>query len=418
LAKGVIQTFREVLTNRNIITIAVTTSLISLTDMSYRPYWSLYLKHNLGADMVAIGLLSTIASSENLLFQLPGGILADKYGRRRIIILGTALRIVPPIIYLFARHWTHTIPALLISGSASIYMPAFNAIIADSLPENERGAGYGAYRTITSIPWTVSPLIGGYVMDLYGYEAGIRLFMYIAIVVNIIVTYSRYRMLRETLDIDEGGEARSRSSVGIRDSFMSLFSMSRSVKTMVVVAFLGSFGMQMVMNFLSVYAGDVLMFSNTQIGLVSTTGGLISMVLAMPGGMLADRFGRKPMILLSRVVSPLSYLGVTMVSSFQQYYSIMAVNSIGNALGGGGMYAGGPAWNALLADLVPRDRLATVMGTIGTLSGLMAIPSPVIGGWMWDEYSPKMPFYASVVFGLLSASIFLIGVQEKKVESE
>ena len=296
-------------------------------------------------------------------------------------------------------------------------MPAFNAIIADSLPEGERGAGYGAYRTITSIPWTVSPLIGGYVMDLYGYEAGIKMFMYIAILVNIIVTYSRYRMLRETLDIDEGGKVSSRSSMGIKDSFMSAFSLSRSVKAMVVVAFLGSFGMQMVMNFLSVYVKDVLMFSNTQIGLVSTTGGLISMVLAMPGGMLADKFGRKPMILLSRVVSPLSYLGVTMASSFQQYYNIMAVNSIGNALGGGGMYAGGPAWNALLADLVPRDRLAMVMGTIGTLSGLMAIPSPIIGGWMWDEYSPKMPFYASVVFGVLSAGIFLIGVQEKRVNN-
>ena len=254
-------------------------------------------------------------------------------------------------------------------------------------------------------------------MDLYGYEAGIRMFMYIAILVNIIVTYSRYRMLRETLDIDEGGKVSSRSSMGIKDSFMSAFSLSRSVKAMVVVAFLGSFGMQMVMNFLSVYVKDVLMFSNTQIGLVSTTGGLISMVLAMPGGMLADKFGRKPMILLSRVVSPLSYLGVTMASSFQQYYNIMAVNSIGNALGGGGMYAGGPAWNALLADLVPRDRLATVMGTIGTLSGLMAIPSPIIGGWMWDEYSPKMPFYASVVFGVLSAGIFLIGVQEKRVNN-
>ncbi len=367
--------------------------------------------------MVAIGLLGSISSSERLLFQLPGGILADRYGRRKIIVYGTALRIIPPIIYLFATHWTHTIPALLFSGAASIYMPAFNAIIADSLPKSERGAGYGAYRTITSIPMMIAPVLGGLVMDAYGYEVGIKAFMVMGIFVNAFVTYARNKMLKETLVYDDDVHT-GRRRPGVKESLMSVFTMEKSIKVMVLVAFLGSFGVQMVMGFLSVYAKDILGFSNTQIGLVSSTGGFIAMVLAMPGGMLADKFGRKPMILLSRVTSPLSYLGVTFTSSFEQYYTIMATNSIGNAIGGGGMYAGGPAWNALLADLVPQNNLATVMGAIGTLSGLMAIPSPMIGGWMWDEIDPKMPFYASCVFGLVSAGIFALGVKEPKKETK
>jgi MFS family permease len=210
MAKSVTQVFKDVLSNKNILTIALTTSLITLTDMSYRSYWQLYLKHNLGADMVAIGLLGSIASSERLLFQLPGGILADRYGRRKIIVFGTALRIIPPIIYLFATHWTHTIPALLFSGTASIYMPAFNAIIADSLPRSERGAGYGAYRTITSIPMMFAPFLGGMVMDAYGYEVGIKAFMVMGLFVNIIVTYARHRMLRETLIYGDTAVTRKR----------------------------------------------------------------------------------------------------------------------------------------------------------------------------------------------------------------
>ena len=141
MSDSYVKVFKDVISNKNILTIAITTSLISLADSAYRPYWSAYLKDVLFADTVVIGLLSTIASSERLLFQLPGGILADRFGRRKIIVYGTALRILPPIIYLLARHWTHTIPALLISGAASIYMPAFNAIIADSLPSEQRGAG-------------------------------------------------------------------------------------------------------------------------------------------------------------------------------------------------------------------------------------------------------------------------------------
>lgn len=414
VAESYIKVFKDVISNKNILTIAITTSLISLAGSAYRPYWSAYLKDVLFADTVIIGLLSTIASSERLLFQLPGGILADRFGRRKIIIYGTALRILPPIIYLLAKHWTHTIPALLISGAASIYMPAFNAIIADSLPSEQRGAGYGAYRMITSTPQMVAPIIGGVVMDWMGYEQGIRIFMVLSFFISVFVTWYRWKMLSETLVFEDKPGSSGRRRLGVKESLKSVFTMSRSVKAMVLVAFLGSFGTRMVMDFLSLYALKVLNFSNTQLGLVSTTGGIIALVLSMPGGMLSDRFGRKPMILVSRIVSPLSFLGVTQISTFTHYFAIQAVNGIGNALGGGGMYAGGPAWNALLADLVPRDQLATTMGAIGTVSGLMAIPSPIIGGWMWDEYSPKMPFYFAVVFGLMSAVVFAVGVQEPR----
>jgi MFS family permease len=418
MSNNYVRVFKDVISNRNVITIAITTSLISLSSQAYRPYWSAYLKDVLFADTVAIGLLSAISSSERLLFQLPGGILADRFGRRKIIIYGTALRMLPPIIYLLARHWTHAIPALLISGAASIYMPAFNAIIADSLPTEQRGAGYGAYRMITSTPQFISPIIGGVVMDWMGYQQGIQIFMIVDFFVALFVTYSRWRMLRETIDLDDGGGSDGRRGIGVRDNLMSVFRMDRNVKVMVLVTFLSSVGTRMVFDFLSLYALKVLEFTNTQLGLVTTVGGFISIVLSMPAGMLSDRIGRKPMILLTRTISPLAYFGVTQVATYPQYFAVMFVNSIGNALGGGGMYAGGPAWNALLSEIVPREQLATVMGTIGTISGLMAIPSPVVGGWLWDEYDPKMPFFVSLVFGLLSAAVFAIGVKESKKHTQ
>jgi len=412
MSNNYVRVFKNVISNRNIVTIAFTASLISLSSQAYRPYWSAYLKDVLLANTVVIGLLSSISSSENLLFQLPGGILADRYGRRKIIVYGTALRILPPIIYLLATHWTHIIPALLIAGTQSIYMPAFNAIIADSLPEDERGAGYGAYRMITSMPQFISPLMGGLVMDWLGYQQGIKIFMMFDCLISVFVTYSRWKMLKETIEFDDGPGASGRPRVSIKDSIKTVFQLGSTVKVLVLVTFLSSIGTRMVNDFLSLYALKVLNFSNTQLGLVTTAGGLISILLSMPAGMLSDRFGRKPMILISRTVSPLASFGVTQVTSFSHYFAIQFVNSIGNAMGGGGMFAGGPAWNALVSELVPKEKLATVMGSIGTISGLISVPSPIIGGWLWDEYSPKIPFYASMVFGLLGAAVFALGVKE------
>ena len=169
------QTLKIVFSSKNITTIAITTSMITLCDMGWRPFWPLYLKDVLGASVWSISVLSMLSQSERLIFQLPGGVLADRYGRRKIIIYGTALRIFAPMLYLWAKDWVTVIPALLLNGVTSIYMPAFNAIIADSLPDDERGAGYGAYRMITSIPRIFSPVIGGFLFDRMGPAEGFRL---------------------------------------------------------------------------------------------------------------------------------------------------------------------------------------------------------------------------------------------------
>ena len=407
---------RDVFSNKNVLAIALTTSVFSLVDMGWRPFWTLYLKNELGASITAVGLLSTIASSERLLFQLPGGLLADRYGRRRIIVYGTALRLLPPVIYLMAGHWTHVIPALLISGAASIYMPAFNAIIADSLPETERGAGYGAYRTITSVPQIFSPVIGGIVMDSLGYREGVKIFLIISFFATIIVTYVRWRVLTETLDQDDGREVQleTKTKKSLRERANETFDLPRSVWVMVAVAILGTFGLRLVWEFMSIYAVEIVGLTNTQLGMVQTTGGVVSTVLAMPGGMLSDRLGRKPLIMTSRLISPLTTYAITLATNFPQYYIISIVSAIGNSLGGGGMWAGGPAWQALIADLVPREKRGTVMGTIGTVTGLVGTPSSLVGGYLWQLYSPQTPFYLSLVLGLIGTAVFTFGVKEPK----
>ena len=395
---------REVFSNKNIMAIALTTSLWSLVRMAWYPFWAPYLKEELGASVTIIGFLSMIQTAERLIFQLPGGYLADRYGRKKIIVMGTALRTISPVVYFFAPSWQWIIPAVIFNGMASLYMPAFSAIIADSLPDERRGAGYGTYRMITSIPRSFSPIFGGVIMDTYGYRKGLRIFLVFQFIVSIIMTLVRWRVLHETVEVKE--KSKGKPIMGRLRDF------PRSIKVMILVAIIGSFSGHIVMDFTSLYAVEVVKITNTQLGLLTTTIGAIASIFALPGGMLSDKYGRKPAIMLSRVVSPISQGLVTFTNSFTPYFSVRIINSVGLALGGGGMYAGGPSWNALIADLVPPEKRATVMGTIGTLTGVVAAPSSIIGGWLWQNYNPQLPFRLSMVVGLISASIFWVGVKE------
>lgn len=412
--KSPIEVIRNVFSSRNILTIAITTSMITLCDMGWRPFWSLYLNEVLGASVWAISFLSMLSQSERLLFQLPGGVLADRFGRRKIIVYGTALRIFTPMLFLWAIDWVTVIPALVLNGVTSIYMPAFNAIIADSLPDDERGAGYGAYRMITSTPQIFSPVIGGFLFERMGPAQGFRLFMYLSIIVNAIVTYTRHRIITETLFDEEEMKKRASSRPPIKEQIKDTMTVGRTVWVMILVAVLSAFAARMVFDLVALYARDVIGLSYAQLGIVTTVGGIITTVLAMPGGMLSDRIGRKPVISLSRLLTPISMLGITLSQGFYHYLVSYGTNALSEALGGGGRMgsAGGPAWQALVADLVPKEKRATVMGTIGTITGTIAAPASLAGSWLWNNLGPVWPFRASALAGVVALSIFWVGVKE------
>lgn len=72
----------------------------------------------------------------------------------------------------------------------------------------------------------------------------------------------------------------------------------------------------------------------------------------------------------------------------------------------------------LVADLVPREKRATVMGTIGTLTGIISAPASLLGSYLWTNINPAFPFRVASVIGLISVVIFQLGVKEEKKESK
>ncbi|MBM3292549.1 MFS transporter [Candidatus Bathyarchaeota archaeon] len=404
---------RDVFSNKNILSISLSSAIYNFVGMTWRPFWPMYLKENLGATVTIIGLLSAIQSVENMLFQLPGGILADRYGRKKIIIWGTFLRTFSPIIYLFAPSWEWIIIATIINGTMSLYTPAFNSLIADSMPKKSRGTGYGAYNTITGLPNIFSPIIGGIVMDSYGYIEGLRTFLILQIFTSLLVTYIRWRFMKDISDSTESTmKKKELPSLNIVKEY------PKNLKVMLIVAILGSISMRLVMNLGNLYALDVLKLTNTQLGFITTVVGIISTLFALPSGMISDRYGRKNNIMLSRISNPITMMFIANTNSFETYAAMRFSNGLAMAIGGGGIAAGGPAWNALLADIVESKKLATVIGMQSTLSSLFGFPAGILGGWMWEVYSPQAPYYLSGIVGLIAAVMFWFGFDEKEAKEE
>lgn len=79
--------------------ITLTQSLFMLSASLWWPYWSLYILE-LGVSKTLLGIIFMTETIAQLIFQIPGGVLTDILGRKKMIVLGSILRAVSPFIYI------------------------------------------------------------------------------------------------------------------------------------------------------------------------------------------------------------------------------------------------------------------------------------------------------------------------------
>ena len=161
-------------------------------------YFPLYIKA-LGGTATSLGLVGAAEMISRGLVQIPGGYIADKYGRKWIIMTMTMLAGLSRIIYVFAPTWEWLLIGSTILGLTGIYYPALEAMIADSIPANKRGMGFGIVRLIGSVSTTPSPLIAGFLYLRMGLIPTMRLSYGLATVGFITAAVLRTR-LQETVE--------------------------------------------------------------------------------------------------------------------------------------------------------------------------------------------------------------------------
>ena len=413
---------RQVFSNRNVITISSTNMLYNVFNGLWELWWSLYLVEVLNTPYIIVGFLAMIQNTSRILFQLPGGIVADRIGRKKVIVYGTALRVVAPIFLFTARSWHWVIPGMVLNAVASLYSPAFNAIIAESLPQESRGTAFGAYRMMTSIPQIFMPAVSGYYLEVLGMAKGVRVGLMMFAGSAAIAVVVRALLLTETLEKGEGVEADATDSFKDQgDSVLAVFRrQSRVIYAMLIAAIISSFASRMTWSFLSIYANNVIGLKPPQYGMLQSVAMGISVPLYIISGMIADRFGRVPCILLARALGPFDSLSLLLFRDFRQLVAAYGVIGFAGGLGGGrirtGGYMGGPAWLALVADIVPSRDRGKVMGLMGTITGIIDIPSSYIGGYVY-EYNPDFLLALGAGIEILAIPIILLFVKEPKKEA-
>jgi len=406
---------RKVFGNRNVLVVSLTQLITTFFNMIYMQYWAMYLRE-IGMSVPQIGLLSALQRSQQLLFTLPGGLLADRIGRKKVTLIGAATGIISPMIYIVARSWELLVLGTLISALQSMAMSAYDAMIAESLPRDMMGSGYGVLGMMRRIPMIFTGIVGGILMDTLGVVYGTVVCFVGALIGAVIVFLSRYFFLTETLVRAPG----LRSSVF--EDFKEVLPLFKgSLQYMQVTSAIYQFSVGLTMQFVIMYVYDVIGLSYTEWGLISTVMSVIGFVTSIPGGMMADRYNRVTLNTFARAISPATTIGYIYLRDFYQILTVRSVAGIGMGLSGAEIgWLGGPAWSSLMADLVPPRMRGRVNGLMSTISGAFSFPSPYIGAYLWEPYGigPENTMWLSIGIGLVSTAVFGIFVKDPKYQKK
>ena len=129
-------------------------------------------------------------------------------------------------------------------------------------------------------------------------------------------------------------------------------------------------------------------------GLMGTAWALMQFICAPIQGALSDRFGRRPVVLLSNLGLGLDYLVMALAPNVVWLI-------IGRTISGIASSSFSTA-GAYIADVTPVEERAAAYGKIGMVFGLGFVFGPALGGWL-GSFDPRLPFWGAAALSLLNA---------------
>jgi len=133
------------------------------------PFLSLYVTAKFGVGMTEVGSMFAVHSLSSFFGNMFGGALADKYGRKTMLIIGLIISAGISLGMGFIQTWElFYLLAFLTGFVANIGSPAAHAMVADILPPEKRPDGFGIWRVAVNLAVTIGPALGG-LMAGYSY---------------------------------------------------------------------------------------------------------------------------------------------------------------------------------------------------------------------------------------------------------
>jgi MFS family permease len=360
------------------------------SEMLY-PLMPLYLASVLMAGPKALGLIEGIAEASSSIFKLVSGVIVDRTKKTKPwIVIGYFLAGFGRPLVAIASSWTWVLCIRFADrlGKGLRTSPR-DALLADSVPSNQRGLTFGLHRSMDNAGAVFGPLIAAFLLSIHIPLRDIFLWA----VVPGAITVGLALCLREP----------PRERVLVQPFSWSLEGLPPQFKRYILVA--GIFALANSSDMFLLLRARELGVPQEQIPLLWAAISLITTVFGTPLSALSDRFSRKNFILIAWCAFAFFYIAMSFSGiSLWMLCGLFGIYGLFKAATEG-------VEKALVADLAPKGMAGTAFGWFNLISGLMLLPASLIFGWLYESFNPSYAFLfsgscAGLAFLLLAFWVF------------
>jgi MFS family permease len=178
----------------------------------------------------------------------------------------------------------------------------------------------------------------------------------------------------------------------------------RQFWVLILCVFIDRLGGALVFPFFTLYITRKFDVGMTEVGLLFGLFSIASVVGSAFGGALADRLGRKGMLIFGLIASAFTSLLMGLVGTIELFFASVLVMGVF-------AHAGAPAQQAVVADLLPEEKRAQGFGIIRVVANLTITIGPVIGGLLAAQ-SYLLLFICDAVASTVTAVIVALAIRE------
>jgi MFS family permease len=333
----------------------------------------------LGASALAVGAFGALKDLLDAAYAYPGGVLADRLGSRRALLLFGLLSTFGFAVYLALPTVAGVFGGLfLVMAWPSLGLPSTFALIGEELRGGRRVVGFTVQAVLKRVPIVVAPPLGGLLVERLGMRAGLRVGFLVSVVLSLAMLAALRRAFRSGEEPRAGGEpeARVRLPAALRRLLLAdiLVRLCEGLPDV----------------FLVVWALEVVRISPARFGLLASVLTATAILSYLPAAALAERAEKKPFVVLTYVFFTLFPLAVALSRSFSGLLVAYAI--------GGLREIGEPARKALIVDLADPAIRGRTVGAYYAARGFAVAGAAAVGGALWTV-RPSLTFLTAAALG-------------------
>ncbi len=365
------------------------------SEMIY-PLIPLYLNNVLHASTTSIGIIEGIAESTASFLKVISGWLSDKLGKRKSIIFwGYGISVFSRPILATATSWMHVLAYRFADRvGKGVRTAPRDAIIADSTRKEIIGKAFGFHRSMDTVGAMIGPTVAFVLMGLF--HDRIQTVFWVSIIPGVFALLTVYIFVKDVKGPGRDGNLR-----------ISLRGFDRRFKTFLIIAAIFTLG-RTSDAFLVLRAQELGVRAGL-IPLLYLSFNIVSAVFSTPAGIVADRIGKRKVILAGYALFSLIFAGFGVATSPLHAWLLFAAYGFFVAVNEG-------VQRAYVATIISPALRATSYGVYHTVIGLSALPSSIIGGILWQHVGPGALFYYGSAMSFLACVLFAPSVINKTRE--